>query len=78
MALLDISVLNPRKVIFKGTANSVIVPGEYGVFEILPFHKPILSRLISGALHIDEQMIPLRRGVIRVLKNKVIIIIEER
>lgn len=75
--LLEVSVFNPKEIIFKGKAKSVILPGEEGVFEALPFHKRILSRLISGNLFIDEQKFFLRRGIVKVIQNKVTIIIEE-
>jgi F-type H+-transporting ATPase subunit epsilon len=75
---LSVSVLNPKEVVFEGKARSLIVPGEEGVFEILPFHKRVLSRLISGVLFIDERSIPIHRGIIKVDQNKVSVIIEER
>lgn len=75
--LLDVSVLNPREVVFEGKARSVIVPGEEGVFEILPFHKRILSRLISGVLFIDDQNVSILRGIVKADQNKVTIIVEE-
>ena len=72
-----VSLLSQKEVIFEGKAESVIVPGEEGVFEILPFHKPIVSRLLSGTLFIDAQSFSIRRGIIKVSKNKAVIIIEE-
>lgn len=75
--LLEVSLLTPEKIIFEGKAKSVILPGESGVFEVLPFHKRALSRLISGTLLIDETNFPVRRGIARVNQNKVTIIIEE-
>ncbi len=75
---LDVTVLSPQEVIFEGKAKSVILPGEEGVFEVLPFHKRILSRLISGRLFIDEQGFPIRRGIVKVNQNEVTIIVEER
>jgi len=75
--LLDVSVLTPKEVIFQGDARSIILPGEEGVFEILPFHKRLLSRLISGVMFIDDQSFHIQRGVVKVNQNKVIIIIEE-
>jgi F0F1-type ATP synthase epsilon subunit len=54
------------------------VPGEEGVFEVLPFHKRILSRLITGAVIVDEQSIPIRRGVIKANQNTVTIVLEEK
>lgn len=74
--LLDVLVLTPKKIIFDGKAKRVVLPGEQGVFEVLPFHKTMLSRLISGTLFIGEQSILIRRGVVKVLNNKVVIIIE--
>ena len=52
---LNVSVLNPKEVIFTGEAKNVIVPGEQGIFEIQNFHQPILSRLVSGSIYIDSQ-----------------------
>jgi F-type H+-transporting ATPase subunit epsilon len=75
--LLNVSVLNTYKVIFEGQASRVIVPGEEGTFEVLPFHKRIMSRLITGPVVVDEQSIPIRRGVIKADQNTVTIICEE-
>ena len=74
--LLAVSVLTPKEIIFEGTARSVILPGEEGVFEVSPFHKSIVSRLISGNLFIDNERIPIRRGVMILHNNRVTVIIE--
>ena len=74
--LLDVTVISPTEVIFEGKVESVILPGEQGVFEILPFHKRLLSRLISGTLLIDEQSFPVRRGIVKVNQNRVTIMVE--
>ena len=76
MADLDVTVLTPRKIVFSGKAKSVILPGEQGEFEILPFHKSILSRLVSGTLFIDEAGILIKRGVVKMHNNIATIIIE--
>jgi len=75
--ILDVEVLNPKEVIFEGKARSVMVPGEQGVFEILPFHKRILSRLVSGTLTIDQKTVSIQRGIVKAELNKVTIIMEE-
>ncbi len=76
--LLDVTVLNPEKVVFQGKAERMVLPGESGVFEILPFHKQLLSRLLTGTIIIDEQMIPIYRGVVQVGGNSVTVIMEEK
>ncbi|MDD4938735.1 MAG: hypothetical protein PHI60_01060 [Candidatus Omnitrophica bacterium] len=75
--LLDVSVLSPQEVIFEGKAKSVVLPGEIGVFEVLPYHKRILSRLLSGDVVIDGQKITIKRGIAKVDQNKVTVIVEE-
>ncbi len=75
--MLEIIVATPQRIIFEGRANSVILPGEKGVFELLPFHKSLLSRLISGELVIDERTFTIRRGVVGVYRNRATVIIEE-
>ncbi len=75
--LIDVSILSPTRVVFEGKAKSITLPGEEGVFEVLPFHKAILTRLISGTLFLDEQAVSIRRGLVSVNQNKVTIIVEE-
>ena len=77
LKMLEVIVSTPEKVIFEGKANSVILPGEQGVFEALSYHKPLLSRLISGKLIIDEQIFPIRRGIVGINLNRATIIVEE-
>ncbi len=77
MILLDVTVLSPTQVIFEGKARNIIVPGEQGVFEILPFHKRILSRLLAGTMIIDARSFRMLRGIIKVNQNRVTVIMEE-
>lgn len=77
MILLDVTVLSPTQVIFEGKAKNMVVPGEQGVFEVLPFHKRILSRLLAGTMLIEGRGFPMRRGIIKVNQNRVTVIMEE-
>jgi F0F1-type ATP synthase epsilon subunit len=47
------------------------------VFEVLAYHKNLLTRLISGHMILDGSGFPIKRGVAKVEKNKVMVIIEE-
>ena len=76
MTSLEVLLLSPRQELYKGVAHSVIAPGEDGVFEVLPFHKRFLSRLISGILFVDNMEYRLKRGILKVNQNQVTIIIE--
>lgn len=74
--MLDILILSPEEVIFEGKAESVSLPGERGTFEVLPFHKNLLSRLLSGSVVIDGRIFSIRRGIVKVKNNMVTIISE--
>ncbi len=75
--MLDVVIFSPEKQIFQGKANSVIFPGESGVFEVLSYHKPILSRLIGGNIVIDEKKFAIRCGIVGVNHNKATVVVEE-
>lgn len=74
--MLDVVIINPREIVFKGQAKSVIFPGETGVFEVLPFHKRLLSRLLSGVIKVDNRTFPISRGVVKVDRNTVTAVVE--
>ena len=75
--MIDVVIVNPQKVIYEGEANSVLLPGEQGVFEVLPYHKDLLSRLITGEVLVDGRPLRIHRGVVKVESNTVTAIVEE-
>lgn len=76
-AKLNVLIATPERVLYEGEAESVILPGENGVFEILPYHKNLLSRLLGGKIFVNGQPLLIRRGVAKVGDNNVTVIIEE-
>lgn len=74
---LELLVLSPERLIYEGQASSIVLPGENGVFEILPFHKRLLSRLLAGLVIIDRKVMRIKRGVVKVGLNRVTLIVEE-
>jgi len=75
--MFTIMLINPTKILFKGTAKSVQLPGENGTFEILSFHKRLISRLVRGEVIIDAQAIPIERGIAKVDRDSVSIVVEQ-
>ena len=75
-----LEILSPEKSIFSGEILSVKVPGEFGEFEILKNHAPIISSLKAGFVFItnidmNKQKQEIRGGVIEVISNKIIILV---
>lgn len=73
---MNIIIVDPEKVIFEGNTHNVVLPGETGVFELLPFHKTLLSRLVKGLISIDNRFLFIRRGIVKVESDVVTVIVE--
>ena len=76
--MLQITLQNRKEIIFDGLAESVFLPGEYGEFEILPFHAPIISTLKKGRLRIDDLFLEINCGIAKMDEsNKLIVLVEQ-
>ncbi len=76
MAALDVKIISPQEILFEGQAQCVILPGEYGVFEVCPFHRPVISRLLPGQVLIDGKPVAIKRGIVKVLHDTLTAIVE--
>ena len=74
---IDVLVLTPQSILFRGQAVRVRLPGEQGIFEVLINHKPILSLLLLGEIVVDRKSIPIKRGIAKLVNNKIFAIVEE-
>lgn len=74
--MLEVTLLTTKRMVYQGDAEHVIVPGEKGIFEICPFHKPIASRLFPGRIAIDRKVFRIRHGIVQVNRNKVGMIVQ--
>ena len=76
--MFNVTVLTPNRVLFEGEAWSVFLPGTTGEFEILEFHKSIVSLLKTGRIIIDwDREIPIRKGAMRMSDDVFVAIVEE-
>lgn len=73
----NVTIMSTVKIIFKGRAESVILPGDTGVFEVMAYHKRVMSRLLKGNIDVDGRLFPIARGVVKVDKNEVTAVVEE-
>ena len=74
--MIDVSIINQAQVIFEGVAKSVILPGDYGEFEIMQFHWPIVSVLKKGEIIIDNMGFPISKGIARFGEEKLVALVE--
>jgi F-type H+-transporting ATPase subunit epsilon len=75
---MTLEILSPEKLIYKGQADSIQLPGKSGSFGILENHAPIIATLQSGNVRVlkdgQEQLFAINGGVVEVQKNKVIVL----
>jgi len=75
-----LEIITPDAKVFEGEVDAVKVPGSKGEFEVLNNHVAIVSALQKGIVRVMEKgakhTFKIDSGVIEVLKNKVVILVE--
>jgi F-type H+-transporting ATPase subunit epsilon len=49
-----LKIISAEKVVFEGDASSVTLPGEKGLFTVLPRHASLVSTLVKGKIKYAE------------------------
>lgn len=75
--MVHVTILNPKETLYDGEVARVSFPGSSGDFEVLEFHKPAIGLLRKGRIVLDfSRVIPVDRGIVRVLRDQVIALVE--
>lgn len=82
MNIFQLEIVTPESNIYRGRVVSVTVPGLQGKFQVLANHAPIISTLGEGKLEFEEEGgnkkdYYAKGGVIEVLFNKAVILVEQ-
>ena len=81
MAEIQVQILTPEKVAFEGSVDSLIAPGEEGLFGILPDHAPMINTLKEGEITLSQssssQTIKVSAGFLKVQDNNVKVIVDK-
>jgi F-type H+-transporting ATPase subunit epsilon len=77
---MKLDILSPEKTLYKGAAESVMLPGLQGAFTILERHAPIISGLNKGTMSYrnagEEVSLPIAGGFVEAKNNVVTVCIE--
>lgn len=82
MNTFELEIVTPETKLFSGLVQSLQVPGSQGSFQVLYNHAPIISTLGKGRLRFvdekgNEHLYHTEDGVVEVLKNKAIVLVEK-
>ena len=78
---INLDIVSPQRLVFKGQVKSVTAPGTLGSFQILHNHAPIVSTLEIGILKVrtvndEERIYAVGTGILEAKFNKVNILAE--
>lgn len=77
--MFHLCLVTPEKTVFEDDIVSMIVPGTYGIFEVLQNHAPIISSLNAGRMVITDKdknktLWAISGGICEVSHNQAIIL----
>ena len=55
MKAISVEVVTPEKIIFKGTALSIVLPAVSGEMGVLPGHAPLITILKQGDIRLEKE-----------------------
>lgn len=81
MAELKVRVVSPERLVFEGSAASVVAPAWDGQVGVLPGHAPFITLLGAGALDVDlpqggSERFHVAGGALKVLDDQITILTE--
>lgn len=75
MKELHLVIVSPERIVFDGMAESVVLPGELGNFQILSGHAPLISSLVAGEVKYvtgkETQVLQITEGFVEVRDNQI-------
>ena len=81
MDTFKLEILTPNGEIYNGNAVSVVLPGQEGEFGVLAGHASLTTLLEAGVVDVEKEdksveSIVVNWGVVQVVEEKVIILVE--
>ena len=75
---MTVEILTPERLLYKGEATAITLPGAKGKFQVLEHHAPIISLLTEGKIVLvngkETKNIAIVGGTIEFNHNKAIIL----
>ena len=76
---LHLIIASVGQTLFDGAALSVTLPGEGGMFEVLPHHEPVVATLKKGEISVrvaeETKTFAIDRGILEMSGNRAIVLL---
>ena len=73
---MQVSILEPKGMVWEGNAKEVKLPAEDGEACILDFHQSFLMRLKKGAIILPDRRTDIKDGIAFMRSNELKIFVE--
>ena len=79
---MELEIISPGGVLFKGETDYVSFPGTAGSFDVLPHHAPMIAALKAGAIRYqangkeEQQEIKIQSGFVEIKDDILSVCIE--
>ncbi len=79
--VMELEVISPDRVVYRGKIRSILFPGADGFFGILPRHAPMISLVEPGVTKIVEEggktrFLALTRGFMEVREDRLSFVVD--
>ncbi len=71
-----LKIITPHGVKYQGEVSRVKFPAANGLMEILENHAPMIAAVSEGEVTVDDDILNVGGGILRVEDNKVTIVCE--
>ena len=75
MKELHLVIVSPERTVYDGKADSVVLLGELGNFQVLVNHAPVISSLVAGEVRYvageETQSLNIKGGFVEVRDNQI-------
>ncbi|MBQ7157422.1 MAG: hypothetical protein IJR86_06495 [Bacteroidaceae bacterium] len=73
---MNLRIITPHGIKFEGEVSRIQFPAATGLMEILDGHAPLIAAVREGEAMLDDNLIDIGGGVLKVENNNVTIVCE--
>jgi F0F1-type ATP synthase epsilon subunit len=71
---MHVTLLQGNRLIFRGVAAQVVLPGAAGELSVFDHHAPLLCALQQGSVQVDERVYAVGPGLACMARNRLTIV----
>jgi len=79
---MNVEIISPEKLLYKGEASEVMLPGAGGSFSVMDMHVPVITILEKGTVKVDREVesdlnFDIQNGVAEFRNNLLVVCVNE-